>query len=74
MKWGVLCSPWLQERELLGSRAWLHSQDTRDNKLIAEIGERHLSIKPALPLCMQEKWDSSLSRTQGLDKAGACML
>lgn len=52
----------------------MHPQDARDNKLTAEIGERHPSLVAHAALAHMLTRDSSLSRTQRPDKAGTCML
>jgi hypothetical protein len=52
----------------------LHPEDARDNKLTAEIGERHLSLIAHAALMHMCIMGSSLSCTQRPDKVGASML
>lgn len=68
----VLKGPFAVRRRTL-KQDCIH-QDARDNKLTAEIGERHLSLLLLLRLRTEARWDSSLYRSHYPDKAGASTL
>jgi hypothetical protein len=65
---------WVSALQEAALESRLYPLSTRDNKLTAEIGERHLPIRPPDAFCNWTVWDISHSRLQCPDKADSCML